>query len=817
MKPPALNSPRTSLMAFFSLAFAALSIAAPDMRPASVERTVLRIARSKDGLSFKVDEADFLNRATSPTMTQLNNGSLIVMVDYDLSSEDKNEATQLSVMRSGDNGKTWSPLRAVKLDAPDPIRQTANSASFARTPDGKLSVFFASTPVKTKKSSPTMIFSAATRNGLDYRVNRSMRVGLPNSREAHPIAVLTKGRLHLLIDRVAKGKGRKADEPVLEHFVSPDGADFARLGPRRFDKTRFVGDVIPFAEGYRAYVTTSAGIRSFVSKDLREWKPEGGLRIPRGWDPTVTKLKNGTYLMVYCANAKNDAKGRSSVVDTTDYGADFDASLWTVEADTGSGEKVASAESSEDPPDWIIDPANKDDWWEYWDPEETDGFAPPPDFQTKVDYFSWYSDYLLPDPQDNAYDAYAEFMPGLYPGPDGAPELPEIKDMFSDDSFDGPPGPWDPEDHPDWAESNENLQEILDQFHEASKKTDYAIPPHTDLEFSEEKTDDQRLLMGLLLPNLSGHRKLSRAALADAWRVDENGKVSPERMEKSIETALRAANHLDQGHTLIEELVATAERNRVHETALRALEHDVFSSDELESVLEKLQSLDQPLSDPAKGGRGEHGFAMDISQYLFSPPTEDGLPKFNRKRAEKIAGFAGDKAKQFVEDVSKMKPDDVFDSVDAFNRHYTELTAQIRVGYPHVRGEDIEALEEENLHTTPLTSHLMPRLSRYYRRKARAEASRRATQLTYAVHLYKKRNGKWPASLSELPANHSTGSRTDPFTGDDFKYEITDSGPRIYSLSEDATDNGGKHSQSWSASEDNDSDDYVFWPPQPKK
>jgi hypothetical protein len=58
--------------------------------------------------------------------------------------------------------------------------------------------------------------------------------------------------------------------------------------------------------------------------------------------------------------------------------------------------------------------------------------------------------------------------------------------------------------------------------------------------------------------------------------------------------------------------------------------------------------------------------------------------------------------------------------------------------------------------------------------------------------------------------------RTDPFTGSDFGYRVGDSGPTIYSRSENGRDDGGVHSPTWddgsAASEA--SDDFVFWPPQ---
>ena len=110
----------------------------------------------------------------------------------------------------------------------------------------------------------------------------------------------------------------------------------------------------------------------------------------------------------------------------------------------------------------------------------------------------------------------------------------------------------------------------------------------------------------------------------------------------------------------------------------------------------------------------------------------------------------------------------------------------------------------------------MPSLSRAYTLSTRVEASRRATQLTYEVHLFKARNGRWPASLDELPLQAGDKSRTDPFSGGDFRYRLTEAGPTIYSLSENGRDDGGVHSPRWNdeVKSDADSDDFVFWPPQ---
>jgi hypothetical protein len=140
----------------------------------------------------------------------------------------------------------------------------------------------------------------------------------------------------------------------------------------------------------------------------------------------------------------------------------------------------------------------------------------------------------------------------------------------------------------------------------------------------------------------------------------------------------------------------------------------------------------------------------------------------------------------------------------------------MREGDPNVRAADLDATTQKYVDATPLTRMLLPSISRVQTIRTRNEASRRATQLTYAVHLYKEQNGRWPASLDELPAEHGNRMRTDPFTGAAFGYRVNADGPMIYSLSENARDDGGIHAPRWNdgVADPNASDDYVFWPPQ---
>lgn len=83
------------------------------------------------------------------------------------------------------------------------------------------------------------------------------------------------------------------------------------------------------------------------------------------------------------------------------------------------------------------------------------------------------------------------------------------------------------------------------------------------------------------------------------------------------------------------------------------------------------------------------------------------------------------------------------------------------------------------------------------------------------MELFKARNGRYPGSLDELPPEEVQDVRTDPYSGRDFAYRFTETGPTIYSLSDNGQDDGGVHSKRWGDDRsEGESDDHVFWPPQ---
>lgn len=489
---------------------------------------------------------------------------------------------------------------------------------------------------------------------------------------------------------------------------------------------------------------------------------------------------------------------------------------------TGSSDRKANGTDSDRSPaaadEPVVDLVDRDepepfDWSDY-DPSD---FVPPPDFETPMDYSEWYETKLLDHPEDNAYDAYAEFIPGPHDEPGSKPEWPEFRDMFNDRDYGKPPGPWDPADHPEWEQSNADVQDLLEKFRKATEREGYSQPPIRPANDSEMPGAEERLLITLLLPAIHSHRQLVKATLADAWRMGEEGRVSPQAMLDAWRTALRGATHLTHGVTFIEELVALAQRNLVRVNVRWALEEGVFTSaEELEAALEVLLTYDRTDPDPTRGLRGEHAAAMDLTQYVFKPTRPGAPPQLNPDHLEVMLawGTSPEDREEVMAQLASLEADDVHAATAAIDGYYRELADLLRTGYPKVRAADVEALLQRYA-LDKWARTILPGFDRIHQLRARGIAARRATQLVVAVHLFKGHHGRWPASIDELPPDRLAEFRIDPFTGRDFIYRLGDDGPTIYSASENGIDDGGSHSPRWDRDiEAGESDDYVFWPPQ---
>ncbi|MBI4580931.1 MAG: hypothetical protein HY718_14585, partial [Planctomycetes bacterium] len=434
-------------------------------------------------------------------------------------------------------------------------------------------------------------------------------------------------------------------------------------------------------------------------------------------------------------------------------------------------------------------------------------FAPTPDLRNKVDYVAWYEqNCLVPDDQ-NAYHSYAAMLDGVQNRPDGL-----LSDRYNDRTEYGPPEPWNPADYPTWEASYQATQGLIQQFREGSQDPrGYSSP----VIFSDEWPESERTLIAYLLPSLAGFRAVTKATLSQAWR-SEDGTVPPQQMRDALQTCLGNAVHLQGGATLIERLVSIAERSLTEENARWALHRGVFpSAGEIETTFNLLRERDTADPDPAGWVKSEHACAMDLTQYLFEPTEPGGQPQLRPDRLEKIIGMTITENDETKQKLRNLTAEDAKDAIQHYNTYYAKLDSLVKNSWPGALPENPDVLAEQINDKNALAGMILPSLNRAYELMRRTEAQRRATQVIYSVELFRARHGRYPGSLNELPYEEVQDLRTDPFSGQDFAYRVTDTGAMLYSVASDGRDDGGVHARTW---EDGGKPaDHVFWPPQPSR
>jgi hypothetical protein len=798
----------------------------------------LHITIAREGLRFDEKARPFCDHAANPSLVRLAQGDLLATFDVSPEGSDEDEMFVAS-SRSTDDGKTWSPWqRMVFRDGAGEIIEGRHAALLPAR-DGAVRIAFASTDCGDERADASAsdgdwcVRTALSTDGALCRVDAVSDVLIARD-EPYPALARGADGIHLFVS--SRADDSEAPRSHVRHFTMENDntwkrrARFAAIGDDVLISSAFAA-----GRGMGAMVVGPAGLELWASREGSRWRQIERAEFPEADSAVMLKAHDGGWLLLFSTESSADSAMSDALVrrdpgdaqrfeqacaeDLPDKASTQDeaaqdqlaAARWDLD---DKGEKSAAAPTQEDEANQFDASAQEStallNDHTANEPATVDGvnFPPLPRWPEQIDYADWIETHHAAK-GPNAADAYAAFMPfasdsSSLPWPD------TFTDMLNGQK---PPiiGPWDAAEHADWENSWLDTQALRGLFREATHLPEYRTP----FRFNPADADaNAPALIGLLLPNLRTHRTMSKSTLAAAWRM-EDGVVPPQQMIEALQTVAQGAQHMAQGDTLIERLVGVAENAMVNDHARRALAQGVFADEaSLTAAMDMLARSDPPIRDLSGAVATEEAFLLDCVQQVFRG-FDGQRPRINRKSAETIAGMASTDATR-ADAFSDMTRADVEETVQVADRLYRTLGAQMQAGYPTYRAADIDELCAEAAGHNSFTQMLVPALSRAHVLHARAETSRRATHLAFAINLFEKQNGRWPESLDELPAEHVADVRTDPFSGGDFQYRIDEKGPRLYSASENGVDDGGVHSKKWDDEITNDegSDDHVFWPVQ---
>ena len=780
---------------------------------------VIRIAVSSEAFRFVETGALFARDAASPALVRLEGGELLVLFESRLDTSTQKNQTRFFASRSKDEGKTWVPPRPIQIQGL-PEGAKIGGLDLLVMPSGLVRMYLAvSLPAERRRKDPeTIVLSAVTRDGVEYQIDRTVRIPWPGASGVHPVAWHADKQIVLLL--ADRADGRSAGSVMAQQFTSRDGRTFKTIDRRR--PVGELGHVLRLdANHWRMYISRGNDIRARMSNDGLRWREESDTCLKNGFDAAVAPLSDRKFLMLFCAEADRQGAERSPLTAVTpEAGASGGASAeLPSKKDAGdsrsSGDGDTSGKAAWEPFTTASTSLEGFDEQPGSDPWTVDGtFAPKADLKTKFDYVQWYQRQLMPAASENSYYSYESW---LTPTDANGNDKPE---WVFDDRLNGDgaylPGPWRADEHPTWENSYQLTQGIMGQYMSAVLdprpwSLPLLQPPYEGIG-GDEAT--------LAAPTCDAHtrdlRAMVKATLSQAWRAGQDGQVSPEAIRQSWATVLSNADQLEGGTTVVDVLMARAFKTMTQDEARWALAQGAFNDQaQLESALQTLQRYDSPADPNPRWLRAEHARMMDAIQYMFEPAGPDGEPMINTSRARfALTNSVLNDEPVTDESLAGITPEMGRAAIDAADQCFQAMNENWARGYQAVVEAGHSPAGQQWADTNVLT-HPLRNLARVKELEIRELASRRATQLACRLQMYRAQTGRWPSSLGEVPDDYGYEMKIDPFTGSHFGYVVTDTGPRVYTRSLNGRDDGGVHSPNWADDGGmSGSDDYVFWPPQ---
>lgn len=361
--------------------------------------------------------------------------------------------------------------------------------------------------------------------------------------------------------------------------------------------------------------------------------------------------------------------------------------------------------------------------------------------------------------------------------------------------------PWKAEDMPHvtaWIDLNAKpLAVVL----EATKRPQYFNPL-----VSPKPAKGRPLLIGALIPSVQKCREL--ASLLTARAMQRAGAGKYDEAWQDLLTCHRLARHIAHGSTLIESLVGIAIDAIASNATITFLATAKLNAKQIRSCLKDLQDL-PPLPDMAdKIDLVERFTFLDCAQnirnggvkLLQGLAREDlPLPKDEAKAAKALMQIDWTSAlrngNRWYDRMSEtLRRKERADRESALDRLESDLK-DLKVDALKLIGKlDKEQADEAvgKAIGDMLITMLIPAARKVQSAGDRCEQTQRNLHLAFALAVYEKDNGKYPAKLEDLAPQYLPTVPSDIFSGLALIYRPAEKGYLLYSIGINGKDDEGR-------------------------
>ena len=359
---------------------------------------------------------------------------------------------------------------------------------------------------------------------------------------------------------------------------------------------------------------------------------------------------------------------------------------------------------------------------------------------------------------------------------------------------------WKAADHPrvaEWLKANDKPLALII---EASKRKDYYSPIVTSQSNGEEHGD----LIGALLPGVQKLREVASALTARAMLRAGEGQYDD--AWRDLLACHRLARLAGRGPTLIESLVAIAIDAKAGLADQTLIESPKLDAARLKKYLRDLQQLPPVTLIADKIDLGERFMYLDSAMMMM------------RHGTKYLEGLAGGPAGQGLGALAAEGFANWDPALRRANQWYDKMAAALRGKDRAARMKKLDDIERElkdlktkHADTQKLAKRfekdadargevlgdmliglLMPAVEKVQAAADRSEQTQRNLQLAFALAIYQRENGKYPATLGELAPKYVAKVPDDLFTGKPLVYQSSEKGYLLYSLGPNGKDDAGR-------------------------
>lgn len=304
--------------------------------------------------------------------------------------------------------------------------------------------------------------------------------------------------------------------------------------------------------------------------------------------------------------------------------------------------------------------------------------------------------------------------------------------------------------------------------------------------------DPRGSIITVLLPSLSSFRQLAKLLVVDGRRLEAQGAY--DLAAENYLTTLRMGGQLGNGITLIENLVGMAVWTSGSNALGQMVVRRNLSPELLQEIHEELADLAGQRPSVISGIQNEKKFGTTIvDEYLAHPAM--ALQSWQGIDADALPSVA-------VEDSGwgrlEQRVGQLVFPDRTIKRHMIAFYDALIERASQPAWAAWNGFKEEQIFAQIpawnfIARVLLPSLSRAAVLGERCRMQTMTVRLAVALRLYALANqGQAPERLDQLSAYLSPDEWVDPFSGRPFVYEQREGAWRLYSLSDNFTDDGGK-------------------------